>query len=54
MSVESRVKKLERRRDERDERVRFRVIVPRKLTREEWQRKCRETGRTGARRGDDE
>lgn len=41
MSIESRLERLERAPDESDDRVRFRVIVPPKMTREEWQRYAR-------------
>ena len=48
MNVKSRVEKLERERGD-DEPVRFRVIVPPKMTREEWDRQAREFGRAGSR-----
>ena len=49
MNVKSRVERLERGRVGDSEAVRFRVIVPPKMTREEWQKKCREWQRDGAR-----
>ena len=51
MSLRSRLEKLEaeaRRRDEAGA-VRFRVIVPPKMSRKEWQERVREWQRTGER-----
>ncbi len=49
MSIESRLVRLERQSGARAELFSFRVIVPPKMTREEWRQKCREMGRTGER-----
>ena len=47
MSIESRLERLERARDEREGRVRFRVIVPPKCSREEWERRYGGPSRDG-------
>ena len=50
MNLQSRVERLERAQIGADAgRVRFIVRVPPKMSREEWQQKCRELGRVGDR-----
>ena len=48
MNLQNRVERAERERAG-DELVRFRVIVPPKMSREEWERQVREFGRAGSR-----
>ena len=48
MNLQNRVEKLERDAGQGpDGRVTFRVIVPPKMTREEWERRCRESAQRG-------
>ena len=49
VSVKIRVERLERERGGDEARVRFVVVVPPKMSREEWDRQARELGRAGSR-----